>query len=108
MFIFIRAVTYAALFIGLVLIYVPARILSRAGIAPPASIHLQQIAGMAVEAIQPLKSGPRPGGDRERDSESENSLFEFSGSMTTGAASETRACPSTSRRGAHRSPLRRL
>lgn len=50
MFIFIRAVTYAALFIGLVLIYVPARILSRAGIARPASIHFQQIAGMAIGA----------------------------------------------------------
>ena len=37
MFILVRTLTYAALFIGLVLIYLPARILSWAGIVRPES-----------------------------------------------------------------------
>jgi protein-S-isoprenylcysteine O-methyltransferase Ste14 len=50
MFVLIRAITYAALFIGLVLIYVPARLLSSSGIARPEAIEVQQLAGMAIGA----------------------------------------------------------
>ena len=50
MFILVRTLTYAALFIGLVLIYLPARILSRAGIVRPESIELQQVVGMVLGA----------------------------------------------------------
>jgi len=50
MFVLVRAVTYAALFIGFVLIYVPARLLSLSGIVRPATIELQQVAGMVIGA----------------------------------------------------------
>ncbi len=50
MFVFVRAITYAALFIGLVLIYVPARLLSWFGIVRPAAIEAQQVAGMVIGA----------------------------------------------------------
>jgi protein-S-isoprenylcysteine O-methyltransferase Ste14 len=50
MFVFIRAVTYAALFIGLVLIYVPARVLSWSGIVRPSAIEVPQVAGMVTGA----------------------------------------------------------
>jgi protein-S-isoprenylcysteine O-methyltransferase Ste14 len=50
-FVLIRAITYATLFISLVLIYVPASLLSRSGIVRPASIGLQQIAGMVLAAV---------------------------------------------------------
>ena len=48
MFVFVRAITYAALFIGLVLIYVPARVLSWSGIVPPVAIEVQQVVGMIL------------------------------------------------------------
>jgi len=48
MFVLVRAVTYAALFIGLVLIYLPARLLSWSGIVRPAAIEVQQVAGMVI------------------------------------------------------------
>ncbi len=50
MFVFIRAVAYAVLFIGLVLIYVPAGILSWSGIVQPDAIGAPQIAGMIIGA----------------------------------------------------------
>src|SRR6185295_17972350 len=50
MFVVVRAVTYAALFIGLVLIYVPARLLSWSGIARPVAIEVQQVVGMIIGA----------------------------------------------------------
>jgi protein-S-isoprenylcysteine O-methyltransferase Ste14 len=50
MFVFVRAVTYAALFVGLVLIYVPAGLLSWSGIISPESIGFPQAAGMVVGA----------------------------------------------------------
>jgi len=50
MFVLVRAVTYAALFIGLVLIYVPNRLLSWSGIVRPAAIEMQQVAGMVIGA----------------------------------------------------------
>jgi protein-S-isoprenylcysteine O-methyltransferase Ste14 len=50
MSILVRAVTYAALFIGLVLIYLPARLLSWSGIVCPTAIGVQQVAGMVIGA----------------------------------------------------------
>ncbi|HMD97803.1 MAG TPA: isoprenylcysteine carboxylmethyltransferase family protein [Terriglobia bacterium] len=50
MFVLVRAVTYAALFIGLVLIYLPARLLSWSGIVRPAAIEVPQVAGMVIGA----------------------------------------------------------
>src|SRR6266404_3485199 len=50
MFVFVRAVTYATLFIGLVLVYVPARLLSWSGIVRPAAIQVQQVIGMVIGA----------------------------------------------------------
>ena len=50
MFVLVRVVTYAALFIGLVLIYVPARLLSWSGIVRPAAIGVPQVAGMVIGA----------------------------------------------------------
>jgi protein-S-isoprenylcysteine O-methyltransferase Ste14 len=46
-FVFIRAVTYATLFIGLVLVFLPGQLLSAPGIAPKA-IGAAQVAGMVV------------------------------------------------------------
>jgi protein-S-isoprenylcysteine O-methyltransferase Ste14 len=51
MFVFVRAVTYSVLFIGLVLIYLPARLLSWSGIVSPAAIEVQQVAGMVIGAV---------------------------------------------------------
>lgn len=50
MFVLARAVTYAVLFIGLVLIFVPASILSWSGIVYPQNIGAPQIAGVIVGA----------------------------------------------------------
>jgi len=49
-FIFARAVTYAALFIGLLLIFLPNRILSSTGIIRPSAIGAWQVAGMLLGA----------------------------------------------------------
>ena len=46
-----RAITYAVLFIGLVLIYVPARLLEWTGIVPPATIGIQQIAALVIGTL---------------------------------------------------------
>ena len=46
----VRAATYAALFIGLVLVFLPARVLSWSGITPPAALGVPQVAGLAVGA----------------------------------------------------------
>ncbi|MGA7343237.1 MAG: isoprenylcysteine carboxylmethyltransferase family protein [Terracidiphilus sp.] len=48
MFTMIRATIYATLFISLLLIYLPARILLWTGVARPAAIAWPQIAGMLV------------------------------------------------------------
>lgn len=48
MFILARAVTYATLFIGLVLIFVPSRVLSSSGILRPTAIGAWQIAGILL------------------------------------------------------------
>ncbi len=50
MFVLIRGATYAALFVGLVLVFVPARLLSWSGITGPAAIGAPQVAGMVVGA----------------------------------------------------------
>ncbi|HEX9945838.1 MAG TPA: isoprenylcysteine carboxylmethyltransferase family protein [Thermoanaerobaculia bacterium] len=46
----IRAMTYATLFIGVVLVYLPAQALSWAGVARPARLGLPQIVGAMVSA----------------------------------------------------------
>ncbi len=48
MFVLARAVTYAALFIGFVLVFLPARILSSAGIIQPSTIGVPQVAGILL------------------------------------------------------------
>jgi protein-S-isoprenylcysteine O-methyltransferase Ste14 len=50
MFVFARAVTYAVLFVGFVLIYLPARVLSWSGIVRP-PIAGPQVAGMLIGAV---------------------------------------------------------
>ena len=47
-FVLARAVTYSALFIGLLLVYLPNRILSAAGIRQPTGIGIWQGAGMLL------------------------------------------------------------
>ncbi|MGP8252885.1 MAG: methyltransferase family protein [Terracidiphilus sp.] len=51
MFTIFRAFTYATLFIGFVLIYLPGRLLAWAGIARPATLGWAQIAGMTVGSV---------------------------------------------------------
>lgn len=51
MFIVVRAVSYAALFVGLLLVYLPDRLLSSAGIDRPAVIDVPQIAGMIIGTV---------------------------------------------------------
>ena len=43
-----RAATYAALFIGFVLVFLPSRVLSSSGISRPAALGVPQVAGLAV------------------------------------------------------------
>ena len=50
MFVLARAVTYSALFIGFLLIFLPARILSSTGITQPAAMGAWQVAGMILGA----------------------------------------------------------
>ena len=54
MFVFIRAITYGTLFVGFLLVFLPARVLSWSGIDAPASIGVPQVAGMIVGAIGAL------------------------------------------------------
>ena len=51
MFVIARALTYAALFIGLIFIYLPGQLLSWAGIARPMATGPLQIAGMIIGGI---------------------------------------------------------
>jgi protein-S-isoprenylcysteine O-methyltransferase Ste14 len=50
MAVLMRALVYAALFIGLFLIFIPARLVTSAGLAPPESTGILQIAGLAMTA----------------------------------------------------------
>ena len=47
----VRAITYATLFIGFLLVFLPARVLTWAGIVRPDDIGLTQIAGLVVGAV---------------------------------------------------------
>ncbi len=49
-----RAITYAALFIGLIFVYLPGRLLSWSGVVRPAVVELPQIAGMIVGGVGAL------------------------------------------------------
>ncbi len=48
MFAVVRTITYASIFVGLLLVYLPARILAWSGITGPAVYAWPQIAGIAV------------------------------------------------------------
>jgi protein-S-isoprenylcysteine O-methyltransferase Ste14 len=48
MFALVRGLTYATLFIGLVLVFVPGRLLSWSGIVQPRGIGLPQVGGMII------------------------------------------------------------
>jgi protein-S-isoprenylcysteine O-methyltransferase Ste14 len=47
-FTLMRALSYAAVFIGLLLVFVPARLLSWSGVTPPGAIGPGQVAGLLV------------------------------------------------------------
>ena len=51
MSVFVRAITYTTLFVSLMLVFVPARLLSWSGIAQPRELGLLEISGMCVSAI---------------------------------------------------------
>jgi protein-S-isoprenylcysteine O-methyltransferase Ste14 len=51
MFVFARVIAYAALFIGFVLVYLPARLLSWSGIVRPATIAAPQVAGTVLGVV---------------------------------------------------------
>jgi protein-S-isoprenylcysteine O-methyltransferase Ste14 len=51
MFVAFRAITYATLFIGLLLIYLPTRVLSWSGIIRPATIAGPQIVGIMIGSV---------------------------------------------------------
>lgn len=51
MFVLIRTMNYASLFIGFVLVFLPARILAWAGIVRPAEFAWPQIAGLIVGSL---------------------------------------------------------
>jgi protein-S-isoprenylcysteine O-methyltransferase Ste14 len=51
MFILARATTYAVLFVALVLIFLPSRVLSSSGIVSPVAISTWQVAGIVVGAL---------------------------------------------------------
>ena len=51
MFVLIRALTYASLFIGLVLIFLPAQVLSASGISRPQAIGPWQVSGLIIGAL---------------------------------------------------------
>lgn len=50
MFVLARAAAYAALFVGFVLVFLPARVLGWSGIARPAAIGPAQVAGLVAVA----------------------------------------------------------
>jgi protein-S-isoprenylcysteine O-methyltransferase Ste14 len=50
-FVFVRAVTYATLFIGLLLVFLPARLLSWSGVTTPPALGVGPAAGMLVAAM---------------------------------------------------------
>jgi len=50
-FVLVRTLTYASLFIGLVLVFLPARLLTWSGVTSPPAIGIAQATGMAATAI---------------------------------------------------------
>jgi protein-S-isoprenylcysteine O-methyltransferase Ste14 len=50
-FVLARALTYAAIFIGFFLVYLPARVLERAGIQVPSTFGALQLAGGTIAAL---------------------------------------------------------
>src|ERR671925_1784818 len=50
-FVLVRAITYATLFIGFVLVYLPGRFLSWSGIVAPATTGAPQVAGLIMVGI---------------------------------------------------------
>ena len=48
MFVLMRAVTYAALFIGFLLVFLPGRVLEWSGVRRPAALGLTQVVGLAI------------------------------------------------------------
>jgi len=51
MLVLVRALTYATLFVALLLVFLPARVLSRSGVIVPQTMGVRQIAGIAVTAV---------------------------------------------------------
>ncbi len=51
MFVAFRALTYATLFVGFLLIYLPARVLAWSGIVRPAAMEWPEIAGLAMARL---------------------------------------------------------
>ncbi len=51
MTILLRAITYSVLFIGFILVFLPAQVLSEAGVTRPALLGPAQFAGMVVSAL---------------------------------------------------------
>jgi protein-S-isoprenylcysteine O-methyltransferase Ste14 len=54
MFVLIRTLTYASLFVGLVLIYLPSRLLAWSGITRPAGYSWPQITGVVICTVGAL------------------------------------------------------
>jgi protein-S-isoprenylcysteine O-methyltransferase Ste14 len=50
MFVLMRALTYSALFIGFLLVFLPARVLSWSGVTPPAELDALEWTGVALAA----------------------------------------------------------
>jgi len=48
MFVIVRTITYASLFIGLLLVYLPARILAWSGIMRPSAMGWPQVSGLVI------------------------------------------------------------
>lgn len=53
-FVLFRTLVYASLFIGVLLIWIPGRLLGRSGLAPPAGLGPAQIAGAIVSVLGAL------------------------------------------------------
>jgi protein-S-isoprenylcysteine O-methyltransferase Ste14 len=51
MFLVVRTITYASLFVGLVLICLPGNLLSQFGIVRPSAIKLEQVTGITIGVI---------------------------------------------------------
>lgn len=51
MMVLIRAIVYATLFIGFVLVFLPAQVLAGAGVTRPTTFGVAQLAGMIVAAV---------------------------------------------------------